>query len=505
MFLTAVMIVLSGCLEKEDANKLIDEISVSVDTLNFGPEGGKLDVEVTSSADWRVSGVSDWVAPAVTSGKSGMVVSFNAEPNDGDSVKETVFKFFTGSAVKKVVVTSTPSLRFELASDSEMFFAPEGGSGYVRLLTSIDDCDYEFSGDGASWIEMGSQTDVFGYKTRLFNVKETKLYTDRESVLTIKSVSGSVSVKFVQYQRDTVGIDNPLLVYDLQARDIEFKIRANVGLDYDLPDWMSLISATDGEVGEDGLETRTFRIHLDESVASRNYTLIFANNAKEMLRVTIKQKNPNPVLANISDSELRRFLADIGWILAEDSSTECEVLEPGLCGKSLSIASDGYTKLAVDEISGLGAFPKLEDLTVSNSGVRLLNVSDCKSLTKVTLSENQDIKDVITGDSPVSEIDIPAGSYSCITSSSLTLSGNNIKTIKVESNSSMISYWEKLASLDVTGCPMLTDLKAKREYSGWGSPSCKLEKIYVTAAQKAAIDAGTLTVEKSDLTSIEVK
>lgn len=34
---------------------------------------------------------------------------------------------------------------------------------------------------------------------------------------------------------------------------------------------------------------------------------------------------------------------------------------------------------------------------------------------------------------------------------------------------------------------------------------CILKTIYVTAAQKAAIDAGTLTVEKSDKTEIVVK
>ena len=76
----------------------------------------------------------------------------------------------------------------------------------------------------------------------------------------------------------------------------------------------------------------------------------------------------------------------------------------------------------------------------------------------------------------------------------------------MNSNSSMIGSWEKLTSVDVTGCPALGDLHAKRAYVDYyGNERCVLKDVYVTAAQKAAIDAGTLVVEKSDMTSIVVK
>ena len=70
----------------------------------------------------------------------------------------------------------------------------------------------------------------------------------------------------------------------------------------------------------------------------------------------------------------------------------------------------------------------------------------------------------------------------------------------------MIAYdYERCASLDITGCTSLESLKARREAKDYYGMKCTMKTIYVTAAQKAAIDAGTVTVDKSDLTSYVVK
>ena len=70
----------------------------------------------------------------------------------------------------------------------------------------------------------------------------------------------------------------------------------------------------------------------------------------------------------------------------------------------------------------------------------------------------------------------------------------------------MIAYgYEKCESLDVSGCPALTTLKAKREASSYNGVQCTMKTIYVSAAQKAAIESGTITAEKSELSSYVVK
>ncbi len=502
----AMLTTLIGCSDKKESMTPVEEISVSTDTLKFSPEGGTLDVKVTSSADWRMAGISEWVAPSATSGVSGTTVSFTAAPNDKDSDRKAEFKVFVGAAVRKIVAISLSEPEFQLSSDSEMTFSADGGTAYIRLQTNVEELEYSFSDNGSMWIDLGTESEAFGYKTRAIDVKKNSLYVNRESVLTVKGGEKKLPVKIVQRQRDTVGTSMSSLSYNLESRDIEFKIRTNIETDYKLADWMKLVSVTDGAVGDDGLVEKTFKIHLDESVASRSYEIKFSLGSRAMLGIVVKQKNPNPVITNISDAVLRGRLADMGWIYTDGTGTECEVLEPGLVGKAVTITSAGYSPLGVEVIDGLGGFPMLEELVITNASVRTVNVSDCGLLTKVSMSQVQYLERVLAGSSPVSEVEIITAAYGSSVASSLSFSGDNIKVIKMNSNSSMIGSWEKLTSVDVTGCPALGDLHAKRAYVDYyGNERCVLKDVYVTAAQKAAIDAGTLVVEKSDMTSIVVK
>ena len=506
VLLTALLSALMSCSDKEESMIPVDEISVSTDTLKFSPDGGILEVKVTSSSDWRMSGLSEWVVPSVTSGVSGTTVSFTAVPNDEDYDRKAEFKAFVGTAVRKIVAISLSKPEFQLSSDSEMTFSSDGGTSYVRLSTNVDELEYSLSDNGSLWITLGAESEAFGYKARVIDVKKNNLYVNRESVLTVKGAETSLPVRIIQRQRDTVGTSEPSLEYDLQSRDIEFRIRTNFDAHYELAEWMTLVSVTDGAVGDDGLVEKTFKIHLNESVASRSFEIKFSLGSRLMLGIVVKQKNPNPVITNISDAVLRDRLAEMGWVYSDGDGTECEVLEPGLVGKEITITTTGYSPLDVKIIDGLGGFPMLEGLAIANANVSTVDVSDCPRLAKVSMSQTQNVENVVTGSSPVSEVEIITAAYGSSAVSSISFSGDNIKTIRMNSNSSMIGSWEKLTSVDVTGCPALGDLHAKRAYVNYyGDERCVLASIYVTAAQKAAIDAGTLTVEKSDSTEIVVK
>lgn len=50
---------------------------------------------VTSSEDWRVSGISDWVTADKTGGKSGEKVTFTVAPSSS-MVTDSVFSRFCG-------------------------------------------------------------------------------------------------------------------------------------------------------------------------------------------------------------------------------------------------------------------------------------------------------------------------------------------------------------------------------------------------------------------------
>lgn len=507
ILLLASAALLLSCSEKENTTVSEDSISVSADTLKFGPDGGTMDLKVTSSGDWRLSGLCDWVTPSSTEGKNGATVTFTAEPSESDVAQEGYFKFFTGEAVKKIVVTSTPAYVVSLLSDETVEIVSDGGSASVKINTNVPDLQFEYSGDGADWISFGQRSDAFGVTMLKFDVKRSGVFTSRESTVTVKGEGKSVDVKFIQAQRDTVMAAEARTVYDLTARDVEFTLRSNIDFDYSFASWMTKISETEGTKGSDGLTSKTYKVHLEESVASRFHTFEFSKNGTVYGKYTIKQQNPNPVLCDIPDPKLRTKLTDMGWIIGDESSEECEILEPGLTGTSLTLAgSSYYNAFEVDKISGLGAFPKLETLNVNRSSVSSIDVSDSKTLKSITVQQVTNLTEIKTGGSPVASIDFGTYSYDYFDIEQITISGNNITAISMNSSSYYIYYgYDKFAKLDVTGCPALTDLKAKREYSGWGNPTCVLKEIYITAAQQAAIESGSLTVTKSDMTEIKVK
>ena len=507
IFILASAALLFSCSEKEDTTVSRDSIATSVDTLKFGPDGGVMDVKVTSSGDWRLSGLCDWVKPSATEGKDGATITFTADPSNSKSAQETAFKVFTGSAVKKIVVTSTPAYVVSLLSDPETSIVCNGGTVNVKLDTNVPELEFEYSGDGADWIEAGQRADAFGMTMQQFTVKKSKLFKNREAVVTIKGEGRSVNVKFIQSQRDTLFVEGNRTVFEnLNARDFELKMKTNIDYTVDLAIWMTNAGETVGATGEDGLTEKTLKIHMDEAAASRSYTIKISGGGKEYVRYTLKQQNPNPVLVSIPDANLRSRLTDLGWILGDESSDECELLEAGLSGTSLSISStSSWNTIDIKDFTGLEAFPKLEELSLAGINTTALDFSSLKKLKSLKINRIQHLASLKVGES-LTTVDFTGYNYDYFDALLLTITGPAVETIKANSSSYYISYgYEKLATIDVTGCPSLKDLQANRAYNSWGAPICYLTAINVTAAQKAAIDAGTLTVDKQDTTNYVVK
>ncbi len=508
IMMLAAAALLFSCNEKEEHTASSDSIATSADTLAFGPEGGSQSLTVTSSDDWRLSGLSDWVKPSAVEGKSGAVISFTAEANDSDGTKEAEFKFFTGSAVKKVVVKTTPAYVVALESEQEVSVSSDASTVNVKLQTNIPDLKTEFSDGGADWISMESRSDVFGMTLLKFNVKRSQVFRSRESVLKISGSGQEVSVKLVQAQRDTIVFTENRVVLDLAERDVTVKFKTNITPEFELASWMEKKEETSGAEDADGLTEKTVKLHLSESVATRLYTLTFKMNDTEYGKYTIKQQNPNPILCDISDAVLRTKLTELGWILGDDTTTECEVLEEGLTATTLSLGgSSYYNTFYAEKVDGLGAFPALETLWITWApSLSTVDVSDSKSLKSIKMQQVYKIEEIKTGSSPVEEVNFGSYRSDYISTSKVTISGENIKTVYANNSSIYISYgYDEIEELDVTGCPALTSLKAKRAYEGGRGSVSSLKKIDITSAQKDAIDAGTLVVEKADDADFVVK
>ncbi len=505
----AAALVFSACND-EEIQVDNSSVSLSVETVEAAPEGGIYDVVVTSDSDWRVSGFCEWARPLAESGKSGETLRIEVDPSDSREIQSTEFKVFSGSAVKSVKVLSNPSFMMKLLTENEVAFSSSESSLKVKLDTNVPEIESVFTEDGSEWIEYVDRQEVFGNTILSFNVKSNETYIGRSTELTLSGAGKSATVKVTQAQLDAIITDTPKVVYTgLNAGEVTFTVNANVDFTYELPSWLTLVSQTEGTKGADGLTPTTIKLSFGENTASRVADLNFISGGKILLQVSVKQQNPDAVLFNITDMILRQELVKKGWILASDSSTECELLEPGMTGTSLDISTSTWNALNVKVIDGLENFPALETLSLRNLNVQTLDLGKCAKLKTLSINELPKLKEAILGSCPVTVFNTCLGgmyAYDYFEAASLTISSENLTEINVSSESYYMSYYDNCSEIDVAGCPKLAILKAKREATDWyGNVICNLEKLYISQAQKAAIDAGTLTVEKPGQTELVVK
>lgn len=505
----AAALVFSACND-EEIQVDNSSVSLSVETVEAAPEGGIYDVVVTSDSDWRVSGFCEWARPLSESGKSGETLRIEVDPSDSREIQSTEFKVFSGSAVKSVKVLSNPSFMMKLLTENEVSFSSSESSLKIKLDTNVPEIESVFTEDGSEWIEYVDRQEVFGNTILSFNVKSNGTYIGRSTELTLSGAGKSATVKVTQAQLDAIITDTPKVVYTgLNAGEVTFTVNANVDFTYELPSWLTLVSQTEGTKGADGLTPTTIKLSFGENTASRVADLNFVSGGKILLQVSVKQQNPNAVLFNITDMILRQELVKKGWILASDSSTECELLEPGMTGASLDISTSTWNALNVKVIDGLENFPELETLSLRNLNVQTLDLGKCAKLKTLSINKLPKLKEAILGSCPVTLFNTCLGgmyAYDYFEAASLTISSENLTEINVSSESYYISYYDNCSEIDVADCPKLAILKAKREATDWyDNVICNLEKLYISQAQKAAIDAGTLTVEKPGQTELVVK
>lgn len=419
----------------ENLNLNEDFVVLSADTLSAGPQGGDLEVTIESSEDWTLVGPKvEWATPSTNKGQSGQTLTFKVEANETDKELENTYKIFAGSNVKKLVVISNPTMKLELLSEDNVSINSDKNTINISLSTNITNLSYEFSDNGNQWLKVSSFESAFGKGTLVLEANANDTYISRSSTLKITSENRSVSINIQQAQLDGILSDGEeYKETDLSECDIQFNIKTNIEYQLgELPEWIQLKETTKGET-VDGLQKQTLTFHVSEAMASRRSDIYFLKDTKIDLTLTIKQQNPNPIMATIPDKNFREALSAEGWIvLGEEDNSQCEILEKGLKETILDLDGTSWSNYGIESIYPLTS--------------------------------------VIIGDNPVTSLRL----QDYIEATSLIISGNNITDINA-SLSSWMGYYDQLTTLDVTGCPHLKTCNVDRQ---------KLQTLYVTQEQK---------------------
>lgn len=491
----------SSCSEAEKIEPDCSKIELSQNEVMAGPEGGKFNITVTSSEDWRVSGFCEWVSVEVEAGKNGEDLKIQVQPNTTKESRKTEFHVFAGSATALLTITSIPEVSMEFENGKDVLVGAEAGKFTVAVLTNAPELKIDFEKDAAEWLETTQVVDGFpGKLIYEFAHKRTEVFKERVGVVNF-GVAGSdknILLNVCQAQLDTVYVvEGSSFVNGLEEKELNLNIMSNVEFTYKLPDWIQEVSKTEGSVDENtGLRKISLKLHLSESQGSRGETIKFVNskNSRTVGFIFVKQQNPNPIYVDIPDDGLRRCLSDAGWILVEPGAVKGEILASGLSGKELSINT------FVGTFEGLEKFPALVTLILDSENFRMVDLTVCKNLNTVKVSRTSALMEVKLPDSARDFIFYkPDQDY--MNTESFKLSGSGVETIDLSASNYMLTWFDKCTEIDLTGCPKMKTLNVMREYYGTST----LETVYVTQEQKDAIDAQTISITKSEQTKFVVK
>lgn len=457
----------------ENINVSEDFVTLSADTLSAGPQGGDVEVTIESSEDWTLIGPKvEWATPSINKGKSGQTLTFKVEANETGEELENTYKIFAGSNVKKLVVISNPTMKLELLSEDNVSINSEKNTINISLSTNITNLSYEFSDNGEQWIKVSSFESAFGKETLVLEANANDTYISRSSTLKITGEDKSVSINIQQSQLDGLLADGEeYKETDLSECDIQFNIKTNIEYQLgELPEWIQLKETTKGET-VDGLQKQTLTFHVSEAMASRRGDIYLLKDSKLCLTLTIKQQNPNPIMITIPDKKFREALSTEGWvILGQEDDIQCEVIEKGLKETVLDLDGTYWSNYGIESIEGIEQFPQIEVLKLAYNNLTTVDISKLKHVKELNIESIYPLTSVITGDNPVTSLRL----QDYIDAASLTISGNNITDINAYL-SSWMSFYDKLETLDVTGCPKLKTCNVDRQ---------NLKTLYVTQEQK---------------------
>lgn len=491
---------LYGCTEEKQNPETVvsDTISLSSEIASVDNEGGSVEVVVTSSGDWRMTGNSDWAHPSAVEGSDGDKVTFAVDANATDSDREARYKFFTGSAVAELVIRNVAGYVMSLVSQYENGVPVDGGTVYVKLDTNIPSAEMElsFTEDGGSWIKCDSRTDVFGTAVLKLSISPNTLYTARTSELTVSAHSLSATVSVGQDQLDYLYAEETPVSFKEDGGQFTLDILHNVEYKVTCPEW---ITYGEPQVSEDsekpGVTVDRYEFTVAElQMPVRSGAVTVSDLSGETtFTVNVSQLNENASTGRIPDKNLRSALANKGWITLVDPSNESEevVIKTLEEIKAFDYYYDIFniSGAGCTSLEGIEYFPWVSNLNLAdNTGLKTVDISVLEKVIVLQLNRCSGIETVNCGGNKCS-INLE-GNYSA---KQITVSG---ATKSISGAGYSWSSYSGPEILDVTGCTALSSINVSYR---------NIATIYVTAEQKDAIDAGSLSVSKNEDTTITVK
>lgn len=471
----------------ENQNLSLSAEAIILDVQGNASEGAQNAVTITSTADWKLTGDVSWCTPSVTKGNTGTTVTFTAEKNNTGEYREVNLFFICGNAAKKFTVKQFPEGVVEFINLSDTYTMSNiGGRMTVKVNTNLDVFNTEISED---WVSLRAEKDNSETKWLQFVFDENKTFYDRPVNITMfKGTDFEKVLTVTQSKYAGIILESPAdYIFDVNGGKVTIQISGNVNFSPTITTsdaaWINAVETSSS--GSDVI-TKTYEITCASGVWTRSGKITFAPTTGARIVINISQVDNNPEIFDIPDKIFSNRLISLGYLIAKDN--QYYLSYTGYIATSLSFSSSNYATMK--SADGIERFINLKSLTLYYVDVKKLDLS---KNTKITSSSSLNVDYL-----PLEVLnlgDLTITNFSVTNLYNMANDTNRAKSFSISSSKltsltlahTTTASYDEVEWIDVTRCPALTSLNCNRN-------SGKLKFIYVTAAQKAAYDGGTLKI-----------
>ena len=143
LFLTLAAIAATAVSCVKDELAQLDEVQVSQSYIALPTEGGSIDVTVTATDSWEITGIPEWLTVAPASGVAGKtVVTFSAEATS--TTNESVLKLLcSGKTQLLTVLQMADKVALPISTCAEVNAAEDGPTFKIKgTITAIENTTY---------------------------------------------------------------------------------------------------------------------------------------------------------------------------------------------------------------------------------------------------------------------------------------------------------------------------------------------------------------------------
>lgn len=143
LFLTLAAIAATAVSCVKDELAQLDEVQVSQSYIALPTEGGSIDVTVTATDSWEITGIPEWLTVAPASGVAGKtVVTFSAEATS--ATNESVLKLLcSGKTQLLTVLQMAEKIELPISTCAEVNAAEDGPTFKIKgTITAIENTTY---------------------------------------------------------------------------------------------------------------------------------------------------------------------------------------------------------------------------------------------------------------------------------------------------------------------------------------------------------------------------